>query len=119
MMFVLSLILLAFLASTEAFFRGVPTTRTNIIQQAKTLANIELDVGTFGETQFSVKELLASDFGIFRLSTVIAKADMKTMLNEYKDEMKKRKVSFPGFRAGVVSSYQQFGPLWLLPPPSD
>lgn len=41
----------------------------------------------------------------YSLSATITKAEMNSFLNEYKEEMKRRKVVFPGFRAGKLPPY--------------
>jgi hypothetical protein len=41
----------------------------------------------------------------YRLQATIPKKDMNVYLKEYKDEMSKRKVSFPGFRPGSLPPY--------------
>ena len=68
----------------------------------------ELDTGDFEGVNF-VKTGWQSDkvsnIGLYDLKAVVKAKEMNVYLDEYKDEMKKRKVVFPGFRAGKLPPY--------------
>lgn len=61
-----------------------------------------LDVGDFENVAFSKVGQLSSDIGQFRVEATVAADDMNGYLDEYKEEMKDRKVIFPGFRPGKI-----------------
>jgi hypothetical protein len=66
---------------------------------------MSLQTGDFENVKFSKLSTSPSGPSRFGLSAVITKADMNSFLNEYKEEMKRRKVVFPGFRAGKLPPY--------------
>lgn len=66
---------------------------------------VVLNTGEFQNVDFQVKELIEKDFGLFSVKATIKSKDMNEFLNEYKAEMKKKKVIFPGFRVGVIPPY--------------
>ena len=64
------------------------------------------DVGDLeGVDVFEQVEQIGEDRGLFKLTATVNKKEMKKMMEEYKTEMKKRKVSFPGFRPGSLPPY--------------
>jgi hypothetical protein len=67
----------------------------------------ELDAGEFdcefGQTDYQSGK--AANLFQYSLKAKIPAKEMKTYLEEYKDEMKKRKVVFPGFRPGKLPPY--------------
>lgn len=64
-----------------------------------------LNIGDFESVAFTLEEIIDNNFGRFSVDATIKAKDMNVMLNEYKAEMKKRKVVFPGFRTGVLPPY--------------
>ena len=64
-----------------------------------------LNIGDFESVAFTLEEIVDNNFGRFSVDATIKAKDMNVMLNEYKAEMKKRKVVFPGFRTGVLPPY--------------
>lgn len=64
-----------------------------------------LDVGEYENVKFEEVGTFSSDVLKFRLEATLAKSDMNVFLNEYKDEMKRRGVVFPGFRPGKLPPY--------------
>jgi hypothetical protein len=68
----------------------------------------ELNIGEYKDVTFSkVSGVLESDSDIskYRIEATIKSKELNSFLNEYKDEMKKRKVVFPGFRPGKLPPY--------------
>ena len=67
----------------------------------------EIDTGEFDcelqQTDF--KSTKAMNLFEYELKAKIPAKEMKSYLEEYKDEMKKRKVVFPGFRPGKLPPY--------------
>ncbi len=59
-----------------------------------------LDTGDFDISVFKKVEDVTDSIGKYVVEASIPSSDMNTFLGEYKEEMKRRKVSFPGFRAG-------------------
>lgn len=70
--------------------------------QSHVLKAQELDVGDFNAvfTKIADMGVMGGGRGKYRLEATIKNKDMNSYLEEYKEEMKKRKVVFPGFRAG-------------------
>ena len=67
-----------------------------------------LKTGEFEGVEFKSLDTSSSSvqgLGKYSLSATITKAEMNSFLNEYKEEMKRRKVVFPGFRAGKLPPY--------------
>jgi len=72
------------------------------------LASQSLKTGEFEGVEFKSLDTSSSSvqgLGKYSLSATITKAEMNSFLNEYKEEMKRRKVVFPGFRAGKLPPY--------------
>eukprot|EP01039_Chlorochromonas_danica_P004617 gene4617-5060_t len=63
---------------------------------------LALDIGEFEGTKFNKLQTLGGDLGKFRIETVLPAEALKSYLDEYMQEMKRRKVSFPGFRQGKL-----------------
>ena len=93
-------LLLFLLATLGGAFRWTSASRGMRVS----LGMSALDLGDFEDTEFTLlsgnKEL-----GKYGLKATIKKADMNSFLNEYKEEMARRKVVFPGFRAGKLPPY--------------
>lgn len=64
-----------------------------------------LNIGDFENVVFTLGETIESNFGRFSVDATIKAKDMNVFLNEYKAELKQRKVVFPGFRVGVLPPY--------------
>lgn len=67
--------------------------------------DIELDVGDFEQTLFKKTAIVKGNVGKYTLEATIEKSAFNSYLLEYKEEMKRRKVLFPGFRAGKLPPY--------------
>ncbi len=61
-----------------------------------------LDKGEFDISVFKKVEDITDTIGRYVVEATIPSSDMNSFLNEYKEEMKRRKVIFPGFRAGSL-----------------
>ena len=76
-----------------------------------TTSSQPLKTGEFEGVEFKSLDSISSvtssvqGLGKYSLSATITKAEMNSFLNEYKEEMKRRKVVFPGFRAGKLPPY--------------
>ena len=64
----------------------------------------DLDTGDFEDVKFE-KVADIGNIGKYKLEATLPASEMNTYLNEYKDEMKRRKVSFPGFRPGKLPPF--------------
>lgn len=64
----------------------------------------DMNTGEFDDVKFS-RISGTRALAKYTVSAVIKKAEMNSFLNEYKEEMKRRKVVFPGFRAGKLPPY--------------
>jgi hypothetical protein len=66
----------------------------------------ELSTGDFqGIKTFQKISEVKGNVGKYVLEATIDKKELNSYLDEYKDEMKRRKVVFPGFRAGKLPPY--------------
>lgn len=99
------LLLLLCLALVSSFRIGVP--RRAAFRRSAILMSQEIDVGEFDcdliKTDFQSTK--AMNLFEYELKAKIPAKEMKTYLEEYKDEMRKRKVIFPGFRPGKLPPY--------------
>lgn len=66
---------------------------------------IELTTGDYERVKFVQVADLSSTFGKFRMEATLKSGEMNEFLNEYKKEMQRRKVLFPGFRPGKLPPY--------------
>jgi len=66
---------------------------------------IELTTGDYERVKFVQVADLSSTFGKFRMEATLKSSEMNEFLNEYKKEMQRRKVLFPGFRPGKLPPY--------------
>ena len=92
------LIVLSLLSVTQAFLEH---RLAKLSPSTTLLSQQQLDIGEFN-ADFKQIDSLPSDIGKFRLQATIKSKEMNSYLEEYKAELKKRKVSFPGFRPGNV-----------------
>ena len=98
------LLLLALLCICNINSFRTPLAIRALISKSR-LFNQELSVGDFENTQLKKIETITSKIGKYRVDATISAKDMNVFLNQYKDEMAKRKVVFPGFRAGKLPPY--------------
>ena len=73
------------------------------IQSALRLA--DLTTGEFEHVKISKVNEIADNFGKFKVEATIKSSEMNEFLKEYMEEMKRRKVNFPGFRPGKLPPY--------------
>ena len=66
--------------------------------------SMELDTGDYENVKFTKVADIGS-VGKYRLEATLSAAEMNVYLEEYKDEMKRRKVVFPGFRPGKLPPF--------------
>mmetsp|Transcript_24783 Transcript_24783/g.22513 ORF Transcript_24783/g.22513 Transcript_24783/m.22513 type:complete len:217 (+) Transcript_24783:9-659(+) len=66
---------------------------------------IELDVGDFNDVTLKKINSITTTLGKYKLEATIKSKEFNNYLNDYKEEMKRRKVSFPGFRPGKLPPY--------------
>ena len=101
-----ALVLLLATAVQGFLSTGLRIATTRVRTDARWLA-ASLKTGEFENVKFERIAEPTSDKGVgkYSLSATISKADMNSFLNEYKEEMKRRKVVFPGFRAGKLPPY--------------
>ena len=95
----------AVLCSVSAFVHtGL---RKSYIRQCDLSMALELDTGDFdcNLEQTDYQSTKASNLYEFTLKAKIPAKEMNVYLDEYKEEMKKRKVVFPGFRPGKLPPY--------------
>ena len=64
-----------------------------------------MDVGEFEQAVFTKVAVVKGNVGKYTLEATIEKAALNSYFLEYKEEMKRRKVLFPGFRAGKLPPY--------------
>eukprot|EP01035_Chromulina_nebulosa_P056103 gene56103-76906_t len=77
----------------------------SILSSSPKMSTKPLDIGEFENVAFTLVETIESNFGKFSVDATIKAKDMNVFLNEYKAELKQRKVVFPGFRVGVLPPY--------------
>jgi hypothetical protein len=65
----------------------------------------ELSIGEYENVEFTQLEEKGEGFGKYRIAATIKSAAMNEFLDEYKKEMQRRKVTFPGFRPGKLPPY--------------
>lgn len=85
--------------------QGYVTFRKFSLHQKTALHLKDLKTGDFENVKFTLVNAIESNFGLFAVDATIKARDMNEFLKEYKDEMKRRKVVFPGFRTGVLPPY--------------
>mmetsp|Transcript_18769 Transcript_18769/g.31622 ORF Transcript_18769/g.31622 Transcript_18769/m.31622 type:complete len:172 (-) Transcript_18769:507-1022(-) len=95
------LVLLLALQTFEAFS---PLRQPPIFRLHSSL-RMELDVGEYENVDFTKLETISDAFGKYRMEVTIKASEMNESLEAYKKEMQRRKVSFPGFRAGKLPPY--------------
>ena len=88
----------------SAYCLGSTQSRPPALLRMSTAIADELTTGDFEGVKFA-RVSGTKGLGKYSIDAVIKKADMNSFLNEYKEEMKRRKVVFPGFRAGKLPPY--------------
>jgi hypothetical protein len=104
----LSLLLVAvivciMLVGNDAFLAR--STRTNNFAIRMSTVEVEMETGDFEQASFKKVAIVKDNIGKYTLEAIIEKSSMNSYLLEYKEEMKRRKVLFPGFRAGKLPPY--------------
>jgi hypothetical protein len=99
---------LALLACVEGFRTHTAFKVRSSLQMA------ELSVGEYEKVEFTELESKGEGFGKYRIAATIKSADMNEFLDEYKKEMQRRKVTFPGFRSGYVLCFVRFFALCVV-----
>ena len=70
-----------------------------------TAEDFELDIGDLENVVFKKASAVTSTIGKYTLEATVPTAALNSYLDEYKEEMKRRKVTFPGFRHGKLPPY--------------
>eukprot|EP00596_Hydrurales_sp_CCMP1899_P007333 CAMPEP_0119043434 /NCGR_PEP_ID=MMETSP1177-20130426/21964_1 /TAXON_ID=2985 /ORGANISM="Ochromonas sp, Strain CCMP1899" /LENGTH=195 /DNA_ID=CAMNT_0007011503 /DNA_START=204 /DNA_END=791 /DNA_ORIENTATION=- len=70
-----------------------------------TVDGVEMETGDFEQASFKKVANVKDNIAKYTLEAIIEKSSMNSYLLEYKEEMKRRKVLFPGFRAGKLPPY--------------
>ncbi len=67
---------------------------------------MDLDVGEYNNVKFEkVGDYDSNGIGKYRMEATLESKEMNVFLNEYKEEMKRRGVVFPGFRPGKLPPF--------------
>lgn len=98
-------IVCSLLVSSNAFLARSTIPRTMNYALKMSTEEIEMDCGEFEQAVFKKTATISGNVGKFTLEATIEKAALNSYLLEYKEEMKRRKVLFPGFRAGKLPPY--------------
>lgn len=93
------------LVSNNAFVARPFATRSSNYAIKMSTEEIEMDVGEFEQAIFKKTAVVKGNVGKYTLEATIEKAALNSYFLEYKEEMKRRKVLFPGFRAGKLPPY--------------
>lgn len=106
-LFLYALSFIALLSTTSSFkVRTILSARSS---SATTLSMTEnsLDTGDYDGKFFKVSGVIgaSADIESYRLEATIKSKELNSFLEEYKGEMKRRRVIFPGFRPGVLPPY--------------
>jgi hypothetical protein len=92
------------LVGNDAFLAR--STRTNNFAiRMSTVDGVEMETGDFEQASFKKVANVKDNIAKYTLEAIIEKSSMNSYLLEYKEEMKRRKVLFPGFRAGKLPPY--------------
>jgi hypothetical protein len=91
--------------SNKAFVARPFATRPSNYAIKMSFEEIEMDVGEFEQAIFKKTAVVKGNVGKYTLEATIEKAALNSYFLEYKEEMKRRKVLFPGFRAGKLPPY--------------
>ena len=99
-------IMCTLLVSSEAFLsRSTIPRNVNYALKMSSTEEVEMDVGEFEQAVFKKVADVGDNISKYTLEATIEKAALNSYLLEYKEEMKRRKVLFPGFRAGKLPPY--------------
>ena len=67
--------------------------------------DFELDIGDLENVVFKKASTVTGKIGKYTLDATVPTSALNSYLDEYKEEMKRRKVTFPGFRHGKLPPY--------------
>ncbi len=101
---ILAAFLLFFLAA-DAFVRMPMVAHTRVARFMAATEDFELDIGDLENVVFKKASSVTDAIGKYTLDAVVPTSALNSYLEEYKDEMKRRKVVFPGFRSGKLPPY--------------
>lgn len=79
--------------------------KSNKITSSRRYLAEELDVGEVENIKFTKIGEMGSDLNKYRIEGTIKSKQLNVYLEQYKDEMRSRKVIFPGFRPGKLPPY--------------
>eukprot|EP01038_Epipyxis_sp_PR26KG_P015334 gene15334-20664_t len=74
-------------------------------QTTTSLQNIQLSNGEFENSKIRFLKSVDENLGYYEIEGLIKAKELNGYLNEYKQEMKQRKVTFPGFRPGNIPPF--------------
>lgn len=102
-----SLLVLLSLLSIYSAYRVLPTSSIKQHHHSSQAlkSTIELDVGEFENVQFTKIGTISPVISKYRVEALIKAKSFNEYLIEYKAEMKRRKVIFPGFRPGSLPPF--------------
>jgi hypothetical protein len=98
-----AIIVCMILVGNDAFLAR--STRTNTFAIRMSTVEVEMETGDFEQASFKKVAIVKDNIAKYTLEAIIEKSSMNSYLLEYKEEMKRRKVLFPGFRAGKLPPY--------------
>ena len=98
-------IICTLLVSGNAFLARTTVPRAMNHALKMSTEEVEMDVGDFEQAVFKKTAVVKDNVGKYTLEATIEKGALNSYLLEYKEEMKRRKVLFPGFRAGKLPPY--------------
>lgn len=74
-------------------------------RQSMIVSAVELDVGDFENVKFTQEDKISDRISNYKVVATLKPKETNIYLNAYKEEIKKRGVVFPGFRAGKLPPY--------------
>jgi hypothetical protein len=92
------------LLTSSSLYKRIYNKR-NVISSTSRLYSTELLKGEREKITFEKLESVNDKIAKYSITGTIASSEMNVYLEEYKEEMKRRKVVFPGFRAGKLPPY--------------
>jgi hypothetical protein len=104
----LSVLFLLGLTSQHAFMSSrisVPTRHFRLSTPFMSADDYDLDVGDFEQCVFKKAAVVKDNISKYTLDATIDAKALNSYLVEYQEEMKRRKVVFPGFRPGKLPPY--------------
>ena len=91
------------LPTSLSLYRTIHNKRNGLSSTSRLYS--ELLIGEREKITFEKLETINDKVAKFSVTGTIASSEMNVYLEEYKEEMKRRKVVFPGFRAGKLPPY--------------